>query len=168
MNCKYYEQKINDVIVKCPIEAGIEILVYNLLDKNIDREVYSLVDINRIWKKVDSRLSTEAGIPDIAILSPDFVFKQEDIGKVYGFVEVKAAHVSLREIDQVSGQMSNVTHYIYTNGIVWKYYRNKELIWEKNLSINKISYSSSKIEIHEKKFKELEKEIKKIQWDKFV
>ena len=32
MDYKYYEHKINDVIIKCPIEAGVEILVYNVLD----------------------------------------------------------------------------------------------------------------------------------------
>ena len=62
------------MIVKCPIEAGVEILVYNLLDKNISRDEYSLVDINRIRKGRDNRLSTDAGISDIDILSPDFVF----------------------------------------------------------------------------------------------
>jgi hypothetical protein len=67
MDYLYYQRKLNDVVIKCPIEAGIEILVYNLLDGNIDMKQYSLVDINRIWKNQDSRLSTESGISDIAI-----------------------------------------------------------------------------------------------------
>lgn len=33
---EYYERKINDIITKCPIESGVEILVYNLLDSIID------------------------------------------------------------------------------------------------------------------------------------
>ena len=69
-----YQRKINDVITKCPIETGIEILVYNLIDEYIDINDYALVDINRIWKNQDSRLSTEGGIPDIAVLSPNFYF----------------------------------------------------------------------------------------------
>ena len=93
MDYLYYQKKINDVIVKCPIEAGIEILVYNLLDECISMDDFALVDINRIWKNQDSRLLTGAGISDIAILSTDFVFKQEDVGEVYGFVEVKAAGI---------------------------------------------------------------------------
>lgn len=35
MDYLFYQKKINDVIIKCPIEAGIEILVYNLLDECI-------------------------------------------------------------------------------------------------------------------------------------
>ena len=74
MDYLFYQKKINDVIIKCPIEAGIEILVYNLLDECICIDEYALVDINRIWKNQYSRLLTEAGISDIAILSPNFVF----------------------------------------------------------------------------------------------
>lgn len=51
MDYLYYQKKINDVIVKCPIEAGVEILVYNLLDECICMDDYALVDINRIWKR---------------------------------------------------------------------------------------------------------------------
>lgn len=117
MDYLYYQKKINDVIVKCPIEAGIEILVYNLLDECICMDDYALVDINRIWKNQDSRLLTGAGISDIAILSNDFVFKQEDVGKVYGFIEVKAAGVSADAVqvkEQVKGQMKkSISFYLY-------------------------------------------------------
>ena len=36
MDYKYYERKINDIIMKCPIEAGVEILVYNVLDNIVE------------------------------------------------------------------------------------------------------------------------------------
>lgn len=166
MDYLHYQEKINDVITKCPIEAGIEILVYNLIDQNIniDEEKYSLVDINRIWKNQDSRLLTETGIPDIAILSPDFVFKNEDVGEVYGFIEVKAAGVSLRDTTQISGQMKNTSHFIYTNGIVWKYYFNQKLEWEKNIGTEKTSYSTEKIEVDKNQFEKLRKGIRDIIW----
>lgn len=168
MDYLYYERKINDVIIKCPIEAGIEILIYNLLDESIDIKQYSLVDINRIWKNQDSRLSTEAGISDIAILSPNFVFKKENIGEVYGFVEVKAAGISLRSTVQISGQMDKVTHFIYTNGIVWQYYFNKQLKWEINLGKTKVLYSIKEIRIDENKFRELNQAIQKIEWKETI
>ena len=89
MDYKYYERKLNDVILKCPIEAGVEILVYMLLDSLIDSENISLIDINRLHKKSDSRLTTKAGVSDIAVVSRDFRYNS-DKGSVYGFVEVKS------------------------------------------------------------------------------
>ena len=164
MDYLYYQKKINDVIVKCPIEAGIEILVYNLLDESICMDDYALVDINRIWKNQDSRLLTEAGISDIAILSNDFVFKQEDVGEVYGFIEVKAAGVSLADTVQVMEQMKKVSHFIYTNGVVWRYYYNQSLKWEKNLGVSKTKYTISEIAIDKDEFEQLKKELQSIKW----
>ena len=43
MDYKYYKRKINDVIMKSPIEAGVEILVYNLLDESIDMNEYNRI-----------------------------------------------------------------------------------------------------------------------------
>ena len=77
MDYKYYERKINDVIMKCPIEAGVEILVYNVLDSILDAEKVSLVDINRLWKNRDDRLTTKGGVSDIAVLPNDFVYKKK-------------------------------------------------------------------------------------------
>lgn len=148
------------MIIKCPIEAGVEILVYNLIDECINFEYYAIVDINRIWKNQDSRLSTEAGISDIAVLSPNFIFKKEDAGKVYGFIEVKSAGTSLFDTPQIRGQMEKINHYIYTNGIVWKYYCKKEQKWEKNIGIAKTPYSISEITVDKNVFEELMEEIR--------
>ena len=164
MDYLYYQKKINDVIMKCPIEAGIEILVYNLMDECVNMDEYALVDINRIWKNQDSRLLTESGIPDIAILSPDFIFKKENIGEAYGFVEVKAAGVSLADTVQSLGQMKKKSHFIYTNGIVWKCYLNQKIKWEKNLGKVKLPYSVGEIAIDKAEFSQLKKEIQAIKW----
>ena len=129
MDYKYYERKLNDIIMKCPIEAGVEILVYNVLDNIVEPKGLSLVDINRLWKDRDPRLTTDAGVPDIAILSSDFQYKT-DIGQVLGFIEVKATNKSLSETEQIEGQKSGTKHYIYTNGLVWKYYKNNKFEWE--------------------------------------
>ena len=132
MEYKYYERKINDIIMKCPIEAGVEILVYNVLDSIVMPEDFSLVDINRIWKNKDARLTTDSGISDIAVLSNDFEFKTEG-GTVYGFIEIKATSVTLSETEQMKGQKSATNHYLYTNGLVWQYFMNGICQWTKVL-----------------------------------
>lgn len=165
MKCEYYQRKLNDVIQKCPIEAGIEILVYNLLDSVVNDDEYSLVDINRIWKRKDNRLNTEGGISDIAILSTDFIFAKEDIGMVYGFVEVKAAGVALEKSDvQVSKQKKNVAHLIHTNGILWRYYFNGKILREINISESEVPYSFKTVKINKDRFEELKQNLKEIDW----
>lgn len=168
MDYKYYEKKINDIILKCPIEAGVEILVYNLLDSILISEELSLVDINRLRKNRDERLMTDAGIPDIAILSNDFMYNT-DIGKVYGFIEVKATNIALSETEQIYGQKKGTCHYLYTNGLVWKYFKDEECEWEHSLA-----YSEGKkcekmtifqpVSINKGDFKELKNRLNKIDW----
>lgn len=168
MDYKYYEKKVNDVIMKCPIEAGIEVLVYNLLDNIIESEEMSLVEINRLRKDRDDRLTTDTGIPDIAILSEDFEYKT-DIGQVYGFVEVKTTNVALIETEQICGQKAKAPHYIYTNGLEWKYFYNGECQWAiilayfKNNQCKKIDVFQ-RVSIDANKFSELMEELNKIIW----
>lgn len=168
MDYKYYERKINDIIMKCPIEAGIEILAYNILDNIISSKEVVLVDINRIRKNRDDRLTTDAGIPDMAILSKDFKYKTT-IGKVYGFVEVKATNKHLSETLQIKCQKNFVQHYLYTNGLVWKYYENGNLKWTNILASYKnkeceIITTFHTISINQEEFENLKYNLNKINW----
>lgn len=169
MNYKYYERKINDVITKCPIEAGVEILVYNVLDDIVKSKHLSLVDINRIWKNKDPRLTTEAGVPDIAVLSEDFEFGNPDKGKVFGLIEVKATNCSLRETEQIEGQKKSTVHHIYTNGLVWVIYDQNEnrqetiYLTETNC---KCVQKARTISICEDKFLRLLEQLNRINWQK--
>lgn len=169
MDYKYYERKINDVIMKCPIEAGVEILVYNVIDETIDFTKMSLVDINSLWKGKDERLTTEGGISDIAVLPIGFEYQNKSTGEAYGFVEVKAVNKELCETEQISGQRAKCPHFIYTNGLVWKYYLNQNLKWE--ISIARIENKTYKwlndaqrVSIDSDKFKELIDNLKEINW----
>lgn len=168
MKSDYYEKKLNDVIMKCPIEAGVEILVYNLIDSTIDSSKIALVDINRLWKDRDNRLQTESGIPDIAVLSTDFEYRT-DIGKVYGFIEVKATNNSLPITEQVKGQKKEITHYIYTNGLVWMYFKDGKKEWEEVLAYYgdqecRVMNKYKKVSISLGKFDDLVKELSEIAW----
>ncbi|AHM55769.1 MAG: hypothetical protein PHX08_01395 [Lachnospiraceae bacterium] len=168
MKYDYYEKKINDVIMKCPIESGIEILVYNVLNEVIDSTKLSLVDINRLRKDRDYRLTTDGGIADIAVLSEDFEYRT-DVGTVYGFIEVKATNELLSVTGQIEGQKKDIVHYIYTNGLAWKYYKDGEINWEIVLSYDENQACSvlrepKRISIDSKKFDTLIDELKKINW----
>lgn len=169
MDYKRYEHKLNDVIKKCPIEAGIEILVYNVLDEIIDFTKMSLVDINRLRKGRDERLTTGGGVADIAVLPIDFEYQNRNTGDAYGFIEVKAVNKELLETEQILGQKAKSPHYIYTNGLVWKYYFNKIERWEIPLATVdnkecKWINDSRKVSIDCEKFSLLINELKSITW----
>lgn len=171
MDYKYYERKINDVIMKCPIEAGVEILVYNVLDSILDAEKVSLVDINRLWKNRDDRLTTKGGVSDIAVLPNDFVYKKLDTGKAYGFIEVKATSKELLDTEQILAQKDKSPHYIYTNGLVWKYFLNGAEKWEITLAIIeneecRFIKEFQKISINNDRFNKLMEELSKIVWER--
>ena len=165
MDYNYYNRKINDVIMKCPIEAGVEILVYNLLDSVINPGYFSLIDINRLRKERDERLDTDSGIPDMAILSNDFEY-QSDKGKVYGFVEVKATNNPCNETEQITGQKEKAKHYLYTNGLVWQYYLDGNKQWEVLLDSEKRKtiVSRKEVVIEETQFNTLVEKLVEIQW----
>ena len=63
-----------------------------------------------------------------------------------------------------SALTKKVTHFIYTNGVVWRYYYNQKLKWEKNLGVSKTKYTVSEIAIDKNEFEELRKEIRTISW----
>lgn len=164
MTREHYETKINDCITKAPFESGVEILVFNLLDEIVGHHGVSVIDINRCPKNADVRFCTEGGIPDIAVVSIDFVFQDQKKGRVYGLIEVKAAGISVRETGQIQGGRSNVPHYIATNGINWIYYHNGEQQWKINICTNTIPYSVALLHIDKKKFGELVQKLNDIAW----
>lgn len=162
----YYKNKINDVIVKCPIEFGIEILVYNMIDSIIESEEISVVDISSILKNRDNRLTTKGGVPDIAILSKDFIYRGNK-GTVYGFVEIKAPSKNLKETTQIKRQKQSTTHFIYTNGLVWRYYKKGESHKEIKLtSKENLNHTTKRepVDINEHKFNELINLLQEIDW----
>lgn len=160
----HYEAKINDCIRKAPFESGVEFLVFNLLDEIVDENILSVIDINRCPKNADARLCTKAGIPDIAIVSKDFVFQNPAEGKVYGFIEVKAAGLAVRETVQILGQCSKAPHYIATNGINWLYYHNGVQQWKLNICTKQIPYSAAPLQIDKDKYKDLVQKLTDIVW----
>lgn len=166
MDYKQYQSKLNDVIEKCPIEAGVEILVYSLLDSVIDSESYSLVDINRICRENEKRLVLNNVVPDIAVLSKDFKWGENDAGVAYGFVEVKAASVSLGDTDQIRRESSGTRHLIFTNGVRWIYYLNGKVKENRFLTCDKRKYSKGPVEIDENEFNGLIKVLTEIDWQR--
>lgn len=171
MDNKYYERKINDVIMKCPIEAGVEILVYNVLDCVLNPHKMAIVDINRLQRHKDDDLAGD-WVADIAVLSTDFQYNIKNQGKVYGLIEVKATNKVLAIKKQIIEQRKTTNNYIYTNGLCWQYFQNSspEPKWEKVLAKDAFNHEikcrtqAQAVFIDKAKFEELLKELSSIKW----
>lgn len=161
-----YQRKLNDIIEKCPIEAGVEILVYSLLDSVIDSKDYALVDINRICRSLEKRLVLNNVVPDIAILSKDFKWGNQTKGKAYGFVEVKAAGISLRNTEQIKKEKTGTRHLLFTNGVRWIYYLDGEVKKDCFIVCDKRKCTQESVEIDESGFNELIRMLAEIDWQK--
>lgn len=122
MNVEKYQRKYNEITEKCFIEAGIEILVYNVLEEVIESKGLTLVNISTMKKKGDTRLQTLGGVPDFAITSQDFKYKNEEKGMVFGFIETKVSNMK-KENAQLIGHIASGKTIIFTNGLIWSFYK---------------------------------------------
>ena len=171
----YYENQINKIISKAPIEAGVEILVYMLLDGIVSSKGLSLVDVSSMSKDRAKPFGVEDAVPDMAVVSPDFDYvvsrsekNQCYKSKVYGYVEVKGVH---RKADSCPSErkahIKAIEHVLCTNGLVWMYFdRNEEACWSVNLDKQgRNTLRKSIFSIDEEKFKELLEKFHGIDWE---
>lgn len=123
MDIKTYEKILNDINSKCPIEDGVEILIYNILNEIIESKKVTLVNISGMEGAGDKRLQTEGGTPDFAITTPDFEYKEYKKGEVKGFIEAKRPGVKKPDKLQLLGHITSKKYIIFTNGKCWKFYK---------------------------------------------
>lgn len=120
MNFEYYCKKIDDIKLKAPIESGVEILVYMLLDEIIENHDLSLVAIDSMQRK--KRFWSEGGYSDLAVVTPDFRF-ENNAGECKGVIETKYISENLsNHMPQIIGQLLTFKNVLVTNGIDWRFY----------------------------------------------
>lgn len=120
MKNEWYEKIINNN-EKSPFEGGIQALVYMFLQEYfLPQKACALVVVDRAQKQ--SRFSTYSGIPDLAVVTDDFEYKNEK-GDVLLSVEIKETDKELKNsYEQVLGHLATFGKAIYTNGREWIYY----------------------------------------------
>ena len=170
-----YEQMINNVLNKAPLEIGVEVLVYMLLYGLTENTEYIVADINSMKRKyakqyaaleIDSKESKFGAVPDLVVLNNSFVYASASEKKqcALGFVEIKNLKEKLNIQDgEIQSHMKNARHFIWTNGKTWHYFLGGKEEW----SIELCDKSRSKtILIDEVKFDELLYRLSNINWGK--
>lgn len=114
------------------VSTVIFLLCFNpsrvLLSMPIFRSWYwdIFLDFIVFHKLADSKLSKnlegEAGFPDFVVLERK---KSRDAAK-YGGIEAKRPYDNMEITEQIEGHLSSYGKVIYTNGLVWKFYKEKK------------------------------------------
>ncbi len=114
------------------VSTVIFLLCFNpsrvLLSMPIFRSWYwdIFLDFIVFQKLADSKLSKnlegEVGFPDFVVLERK---KSRDAAK-YGCIEAKRPYDNMEITEQIEGHLSSYGKVIYTNGLVWKFYKEKK------------------------------------------
>ena len=114
------------------VSTVIFLLCFNpsrvLLSMPIFRSWYwdIFLDFIVFHKLADSKLSKnlegEAGFPDFVVLERK---KSRDAAK-YGCIEAKRPYDNMEITEQIEGHLSSYGKVIYTNGLIWKFYKEKK------------------------------------------
>lgn len=146
MNAKEYQKIYQNIKEKATIESGVQTLVYMFLFDIIKDIDYQLIVIDRMGKK--TQFVTTAGISDLAIVSDEFRYAEEDKNNIISYVEVKGTDINLYEFEeQIKGELLSCGKILCTNGSVWKYYDIEKYI--ESHSENDIDYVCGKNEYEE-------------------
>lgn len=122
MNYRQYETTLNTIRRKAPLESGVQTLVYMFLYEMFENAADDLVVIDRTQKK--SRFTTYAGVSDLAVVSKDFDYHNEN-GSIRFCIEIKEMGKKLdQELykAQLLGYLLTYQKAIITNGILWRFY----------------------------------------------
>ena len=114
------------------VSTVIFLLCFNpsrvLLSMPIFRSWYwdIFLDFIVFQKLADSKLSKnlegEVGFPDFVVLERK---KSRDAAK-YGCIEAKRPYDNMEITEQIEGHLNSYGKVIYTNGLIWKFYKVKE------------------------------------------
>ncbi len=141
MNYRKYEELLNRVMKKCPLESGVQTLVFMYLDELFENCIgYEPVIIDRMKK--DSVYGTCGGVSDIAIVRNDLDYdnskkdKDTEKSKIRFCVEVKEIKKSIDKDKfriQFLGHLLTFGEGIITNGKKWEHYRFEPSENDKNI-----------------------------------
>jgi len=141
MNYRKYEEMLNRVMKKCPLESGVQTLVFMYLDELFENCIgYEPVIIDRMTKA--SVYGTCGGVSDIAIVRNDLDYdnskedKDTEKSKIRFCVEVKEITESIDKDKyriQFLGHLLTFGEGIITNGKKWEQYRFEPSENDKNI-----------------------------------
>ena len=111
------------MIQNCIVECELYSLLAEIIRGTKSGKKISLRDVTaRKRTELSKNLEGEAGFPDFVVLERK---KSRDAAK-YGCIEAKRPYDNMEITEQIEGHLNSYGKVIYTNGLVWKFYKEKK------------------------------------------
>lgn len=111
------------MIQNCIVECELYSLLAEVIRGTKSGKKISLRDVTaRKRTELSKNLEGEAGFPDFVVLERK---KSRDAAK-YGCIEAKRPYDNMEITEQIEGHLNSYGKVIYTNGLVWKFYKEKK------------------------------------------
>lgn len=111
------------MIQNCIVECELYSLLAEIIRGTKSGKKISLRDVTaRKRTELSKNLEGEAGFPDFVVLERK---KSRDAAR-YGCIEAKRPYDNMEITEQIEGHLNSYGKVIYTNGLVWKFYKEKK------------------------------------------
>lgn len=111
------------MIQNCIVECELYSLLAEIIRGTKSGKKISLRDVTaRKRTELSKNLEGEAGFPDFVVLERK---KSRDAAKC-GCIEAKRPYDNMEITEQIEGHLNSYGKVIYTNGLVWKFYKEKK------------------------------------------
>lgn len=171
----YYERLINNVIMKAPIETGVEILAFMLLESFVSDQGCVLIDVSTYIQTTINDHNLVHGksnaVPDCVVVPKEYAYFNcfdKNEAQNLGYIEIKKPSNTIKiDTEQAKAHINATKHVLFTNGIVWHYIKNGKTKWVINLDKNdRKRLKNKEIIVSEARYRELLRKLKRIEWSK--
>lgn len=111
------------MIQNCIVECELYSIIAEIIRETENGKEISLRDVTaRKRTELSKNLEGEAGFPDFVVLERK---KSRDAAR-YGCIEAKRPYDNMEITEQIEGHLNSYGKVIYTNGLIWKFYKEKK------------------------------------------
>lgn len=139
MDYTTYNEILESIENKAPLESGVQALIYMLIFEKIKDKNCDVVIIDKMQK--NSVFMSYGAISDLAIVDKGFNYYTSDRTKIKMCIEVKATYESInnkKNKEQVKEQLLTYKKAIITNGKEWAFYELDTSFYTFDKSINEV------------------------------
>lgn len=140
---EYFKEEIELALIQnsC-VEIELYSIIASILRQSENKCKLSVRDVSSRRKTdISKRYCGDKGFPDLIVLARE----KDSNAEIYGCIEAKMPTVQLIKDEQLNAHIKKFSKVIYTNGIRWIYFEEKDICFDITLGVmqgNKIFWKS--------------------------